>query len=557
MKQSTGAWTPVSTNKFCCNVPSCLSRDGLPKPFSTRKLLMQHHIKVHAEKKFPCQKCGKGFGAGWLLKHHESTCGMSWACSCGITYYNREALLTHARRHRHTLPFKLKRGDTCRQKHACHQVVQQVVVPVPTPVIIIVQNQTPEKLLKPKDVTSKTHPWRNIIPKGQNYPSTVPSVPETIPVDHHGSAKVHQSCQTYVSCRHRRTKDSSIQASGRNDGKKDASEHADLPPKVSRRSKPARLAVQTQTCKNDINSKEPHNSTGVQKAGGCSTHTQTVESTVSKVKRTTKPRRCPSKEALAKSDKEITSSQLWNDIDTLFFNSPSSSLRDWNDYMPRSTSATQTLEQDRFFDDLCNSYGSFQSTREIEPPFSSAMLGGKSEQHSDRPFPLKSSLLAKEKESMLQALSPVSAPSLSLEETLEEVSNILSSQTQTDDILDSLLMSNVQQSGAQTDFPLFSHNETQTNDVFFECSNMFHMETQTSELLFSDLESVDIETQTPWTTEFDFNVSHLAPDVLPQQRKRRDAESQIERCQLNAAWLNSRSGKKDCINMETQTGASP
>lgn len=565
MKQSPCTWTPLSPSKFCCSAPSCLSRDGLPKPFSTRKLLMQHHIKVHAEKKFPCQKCGKGFGAEWLLKHHESTCGMSWACSCGATYCNREALLTHARRHQHTLPFKLKRGDRCKQKQASHRVVQ-VVVPVPTPVIIIVQSQTPASANEPvksrniqsRDTGSKavTHPWRNIIPKVQRNPSAA-AAPVTVPVRHcseqdrNGPAKVHQSCQTYVSCRHRRTKDSSIQASERNDMKKDASEHVDLPPKVLKRSKPARSAVQTQTCKNDIGTKEAlqHSSLGVQKARGCSTHTQTVESMVSKVPRMTKPRRLPPRDG--KSDTQVVSRQLWSDIDSLIFGSPSPSLRDWNDYLRRSTSATQTLGQDTFFSDLCNSYGSFQPTRSIESAFSGAMLGDKIGQCS----PPKDGLLDKEKETMLQVLSPTQ--NLSLEETLQEVNNILSSQTQTDDILDNWLLSNVQQSGAQTDFPLFSHNETQTNeDVYFECSNMFNMETQTSEFLFSDLESVDIETQTPWTTEFDFSVSDLVPSVLPEETKRRDAESQIEHCQLNTGWLDSCSVRKDFINIETQTGAS-
>ncbi|KAH9362171.1 hypothetical protein HPB48_002149 [Haemaphysalis longicornis] len=90
-------------------VPSLTS--GNPTLSARLQPLDRHFIKVHAEKKYSCSKCGKKFGAEWLAKHHEATCGTSWLCSCGATYQNREALLTHARRHSHGLPFELKRGD--------------------------------------------------------------------------------------------------------------------------------------------------------------------------------------------------------------------------------------------------------------------------------------------------------------------------------------------------------------------------------------------------------------------------------------------------------------
>lgn len=577
MKQSTRTRKQEPPNKFCCTVPSCLSGDGLPKPFASKKLLTQHYIKVHAEKKFACCKCEKKFGAEWLQKHHESTCGMSWTCSCGTTYQNREALLTHARRHQHTLPFKLKRGDTSKPKPMSRQVVQPVIVPVPTPVIIILQNQSTEEChtsvaLQSLNSAKKstTHAWRNIVPKADNS-SSAPQAQHALQAvpcreqEHHCPAKVHQGSQTNVSCRHKRTKDSSIQASWRNDGKKDASEHVDLPPKVPRRIRPARSAVQTQTCKTDVVSKELRPSTANQqslnaarKARGRSTHTQTVESAVYKVKKKAKPKHITSEDASRTSDKEMTTSELWNDIDTLLFNTSSSPLREWTDYMPRITSATQTLERDRFLDDLCDSYVSLQSTMEREPTLRGKISEGDSGLQKESAL-FGNGLLA-EKGSMLPVFSAVCDPvqSSTLEETLEQVSKILSSQTQTDDILDSFLMCSVQQSEAQTDFPLFSHNETQTNDdVLFECSSVFHMETQTSGFLFSDLESVDIETQTPWAMDFDFSIDNLVAEVLPHQVKRRDAESQIENCQLPAAWLGACSERKDCTNIETQTGAAP
>ncbi|KAG0416930.1 hypothetical protein HPB47_006028, partial [Ixodes persulcatus] len=173
-----------------------------------------HYIKVHAEKKYSCSKCGKKFGAEWLSKHHESTCGTSWHCQCGATYQNREALLTHARRHKHTLPFELKRGDVCRRKQASSQAAQHIIVPVGAQVIIVIQDQKTSSGQKGQDIpvhgaNRTTGQWRNIVPKASSIPIVmpVPSVPPLASAMAGASlssgsticeGKVHQACQTNV-----------------------------------------------------------------------------------------------------------------------------------------------------------------------------------------------------------------------------------------------------------------------------------------------------------------------------------------------------------------------
>jgi len=71
--------------------------------YSTYLFYLQHYDKVHAEKKFLCARCSKGFSTTTLLKSHESYCGKEFKCSCGVVYKSNEALLTHAKRKKHIL----------------------------------------------------------------------------------------------------------------------------------------------------------------------------------------------------------------------------------------------------------------------------------------------------------------------------------------------------------------------------------------------------------------------------------------------------------------------
>lgn len=579
MKQVEAHATAGMPKRFCCTAAGCLSREGHPKPFSSRKLLTQHYIKVHAEKKYACSKCGKKFGAEWLSKHHESTCGTSWHCQCGATYQNREALLTHARRHMHALPFELKRGDVCRKKQASCHAAQQIIVPVAAQVIIVIQNQKANNGLNSREACTRganrtTGQWRNIVPKAISTPTviplpSVPPLPSTMAAVNlsNGSnmleRKVHQASQTNVSCKSKRTKDSCIQASTTTGCMRDASELVDLPPKVCRRHRAMKTAVQTQTSGFDVQPKG--NQPTLSQSGsccreasrGCSIETQTIESAVCKAKKT-RAKRAPSKQP-PKLDKEISANELWSDLDSLLFPGSPAPSREWMELFPRSSSATQTLEPVDLFKDLNSSFTP-ASAQPVDPIFAKALgepRGCFDEQAHGS--------IALEQELDVICRTPPTLPLLtpnhrsqagaSLEDALDHVSHILSCETQTDSLLDSLLMTSVQQSAAQTDFPLFSHNETQTyEDSPFECTDMFHTETQTSGFLFYDFESVDIETQTPWD-HFDFSLDDFGTETT--FTKKRDAESQIEHCQLDLFWPASKVANggslRDCSNMETQT----
>uniref|UniRef100_A0A023G541 C2H2-type domain-containing protein n=1 Tax=Amblyomma triste TaxID=251400 RepID=A0A023G541_AMBTT len=531
-------------------------RDGQPKLFTSQKLLTQHFIKVHAEKKYSCSKCSKRFGAEWLSKHHEATCGTSWCCSCGASYQNREALLTHARRRSHTLPFELKRGDACKRKQASNQSLQPIIVPVATQVIIVIQSPK-EKSSDSKDTLSQNptkapSQWRSIIPKanlkGDSSSCGLDTTSGVLSV-----GKVHQGSQTNVSCKCRHTKDSCIQACSVKGSTKDASELVNLPLKACKRSRAMKTAVHTQTCESDVHhaSIQPLSSKAMSKKARhrCSIQTQTIESAVGRAQKARAKRLIVSPEP-RKLDKEIATSELWSDLDQILFNNCATPSKEWMDIFSRSSSATQTLDTDALLKDLCNSYPSSRSLFLDGPRESFSQIGLPA-------VPLEQGLdVISPKPGMLPVLAPICEPGVtgSLEDSLHDVGHILSSETQTDDLFDSLLIENMQQTAAQTDFPACSHNETQTNeDVSFESTDVLHMETQTSGILFCDFESVDIETQTPWD-HLDFSLDDLV--VESDFTMKKDAESQIGNYQLVCPWHCLKSdvlNSKGWNNMQTQT----
>lgn len=71
-------------------------------------IFSQHYLKVHAEKKFLCKKCDKGFSTEAACNVHTRICGMKFTCSCGCNYMSYEALITHAKRKNHTFDVNLK-----------------------------------------------------------------------------------------------------------------------------------------------------------------------------------------------------------------------------------------------------------------------------------------------------------------------------------------------------------------------------------------------------------------------------------------------------------------
>ncbi|KAL5021534.1 hypothetical protein ScPMuIL_000689 [Solemya velum] len=91
---------------FHCPVDQCMynASEELDKNFKNFQQLKQHYMKVHAPKK-RCSKCKKPFGLDRELRRHEQNCGTVYKClECPHSYPSRESLLTHCKRHGHTIP---------------------------------------------------------------------------------------------------------------------------------------------------------------------------------------------------------------------------------------------------------------------------------------------------------------------------------------------------------------------------------------------------------------------------------------------------------------------
>ncbi|XP_063234546.1 uncharacterized protein LOC134537725 [Bacillus rossius redtenbacheri] len=94
--------------QYHCPVDSCPYHMGSERFFKCMKYLKQHFLKAHAEKKFCCEKCGKGFPTEAARKYHLPTCGVAFVCSCKKTYGSYGALVTHAKRTFHTFDKKFR-----------------------------------------------------------------------------------------------------------------------------------------------------------------------------------------------------------------------------------------------------------------------------------------------------------------------------------------------------------------------------------------------------------------------------------------------------------------
>uniref|UniRef100_A0A8C5MZS6 ATM interactor n=1 Tax=Leptobrachium leishanense TaxID=445787 RepID=A0A8C5MZS6_9ANUR len=96
----------VRTN-ILCTVNGC--GKILPNPPALNMHLVkshgvQHFMKMHAEKKHKCEKCGSCYGTEWDLKRHIGYCGKTFRCTCGCPYTSRTALLSHTHRMGHEIP---------------------------------------------------------------------------------------------------------------------------------------------------------------------------------------------------------------------------------------------------------------------------------------------------------------------------------------------------------------------------------------------------------------------------------------------------------------------
>jgi len=120
---------------FHCQYEGCVYSHESKKHFKAHRYLKQHYDKVHAEKKFSCPLCSKGFSTTTLLKSHQNYCGREFKCSCGVVYKSNEALLTHAKRKKH-LPGSSSRSRKAKKlPNLCPTLIK-----IQLPLIIIPTN---------------------------------------------------------------------------------------------------------------------------------------------------------------------------------------------------------------------------------------------------------------------------------------------------------------------------------------------------------------------------------------------------------------------------------
>lgn len=102
------ATAPDTIVQYFCPIAKCkYNATDHPKAvyFKSKKYLRQHFLKVHADKKWICEKCQKSFPSESFLIAHQRNCGEKFTCEdCQWSYTSRESLLTHCRRKNHTVP---------------------------------------------------------------------------------------------------------------------------------------------------------------------------------------------------------------------------------------------------------------------------------------------------------------------------------------------------------------------------------------------------------------------------------------------------------------------
>ncbi|KAM4722428.1 ATM interactor [Rhinophrynus dorsalis] len=73
-------------------------------------------MKMHAEKKHKCDKCGSSYSTERDLKRHLGYCGKTFQCTCGCPYASRTALLSHIHRTGHEIPVEHREPPVKKKK---------------------------------------------------------------------------------------------------------------------------------------------------------------------------------------------------------------------------------------------------------------------------------------------------------------------------------------------------------------------------------------------------------------------------------------------------------
>lgn len=91
--------------QYHCPVQNCVYNVLSKRHFTSKKLLKQHYMKLHADKKHKCAKCGQGFGLERDCRRHQLTCGLIFRCkTCDCPFSSIEATINHCNIKQHEIP---------------------------------------------------------------------------------------------------------------------------------------------------------------------------------------------------------------------------------------------------------------------------------------------------------------------------------------------------------------------------------------------------------------------------------------------------------------------
>ncbi|XP_071973662.1 ATM interactor isoform X1 [Engystomops pustulosus] len=142
----------ASQKLYCCPIEGCPR--GSNRPFSQFSRVKQHFMKMHAEKKHKCDKCGNSYGTEWDLKRHIGYCGKTFKCTCGCPYASRTALLSHTHRMGHEIPVEHRDPPVKKRKLEASKQNQKAVEEQPA--VSAGTTKVGQQVAEMKVVTSET-----------------------------------------------------------------------------------------------------------------------------------------------------------------------------------------------------------------------------------------------------------------------------------------------------------------------------------------------------------------------------------------------------------------
>lgn len=556
-----------------CPISGCLYFYGSERFFTEKKFLKQHIAKVHAEKKYSCTKCKKSFGSDWFRKHHEKTCGLEWKCPCGLKYASRETLLTHARRNQHKLPDHVLNLDKGKQNKDSTMDKKNPVILLIQPIIqyltctqpawnavathrpILPKTLQPQMVTAPSTVTAEKNMcnlvysspvFKNSLSEEYVY-NSLPQNTINDPLNTHLLPSTN--CSTQVV--------NNIQKQSLVDAETQTSSNFVCPHK----SKESRASQCTRR-------KSKAADVGIE-----STHTQTAESAVVKIKRKKSRRKSVAiiTESSTLTEQDLnTGNSLWPNFKDLIF-SDNCGNRGFKNTTSTQTGTnkilcdSETLTDDELFkfvwnegvgrkdsSDSCNSPFGILPDIAVDDSLSAITEGLSAENLSTlNMFSSNNSIEDAHSKSLDYDVLTASNNPVNKEVTNESCSafSVFADCTKQD--LDNKVP------------PIFSdiHTQTIASNVL-DYNMLANMQTQTTDDFLYDLEFLDTETQTPWDDFPNIDDSPLPADQLsieiqtdfPSLSSGMDQDPYDFINNLNVQNMNECSSKEPLgVNIETQT----